>query len=49
MGSVSRMVVPGPSWGARAMVPWWRWTISLAMERPRPVPPDYRERALSTR
>ena len=46
---VSRMVVPGPSWGARAMEPWWRFTISLAMERPRPVPPDSRERALSTR
>ena len=48
MGSVSRMVVPGPSCGASAMEPWWRWTISLAMESPRPVPPDSRERALST-
>ena len=47
--AIKYMVVPGPSWGARAMTPWCRWTISRAMERPRPVPPDSRDRALSTR
>ena len=33
----------------RVIRPWWRSTISLAMDSPRPVPPDWRERALSTR
>ena len=42
-------MVPGPSWGISSSLPWWRCTISRAMESPRPVPPDSRERALSTR
>ena len=49
MGNTSRTVVPGPSWGARAREPLCRSTSSRAMESPRPVPPDSRERALSTR
>ena len=46
MGSSMRMVVPGPGRSTRAMMPSWRSTISLAMERPRPVPPDSRDRVL---
>ena len=48
-GSVKRMVVPEPSCGGSESVPWWRCTISHAMDSPSPVPPDSRERALSTR
>ena len=48
-GSSSRTVVPGPARSTMESEPLWRWTISDAMDRPRPVPPDSRERALSTR
>ena len=44
-----RRVVPGPGRSTRLRLPsCWRM-ISWAMESPRPVPPDSRERALSTR
>ena len=48
-GSSMRTVSPGPDRSTSLMVPSCRSTISFAMESPRPVPPDSRERALSTR
>ena len=47
--SSMRTVVPGPSRSTRLKLPSWRWMISWAIDRPRPVPPDSLDRALSTR
>ena len=44
-----RTASPGPSLSASSSTPWCRSMISLAMDRPSPVPPDWRDRALSTR
>ena len=49
VGRVKRKVEPWASSLSARMVPWWANTMCLAMARPRPVPPDSRERALSTR
>lgn len=48
-GSVKWKVAPEPSSLSAQMRPLWARTICLAMASPRPVPPDSRERALSTR
>ena len=47
--SSMRRVVPGPGRSTSRSLPSCCRMISLAMDRPRPVPPDSRERALSTR
>ena len=43
------MLVPFPSSLSALTVPPWIWRICFTMERPRPVPPELRLRALSTR
>ena len=48
-GMVMRTEVPLPYSDEISMLPLCWFRISCAMERPRPVPPDSRERALSTR
>ena len=48
-GRVKKKVEPWPSALSTRMRPPWASTMCLAMARPRPVPPDSRERALSTR
>src|SRR5690606_20307377 len=48
-GSLTVTVVPLPTSESMAMTPPCARTISRAMERPSPVPPMLRERALSTR
>ncbi|MMZ58713.1 hypothetical protein D1872_207040 [compost metagenome] len=48
-GSVKVTLVPLPSSDCNEIVPPCALTISRAMERPSPVPPIFRDRALSTR
>jgi len=48
-GISKRKVAPCPSWLFTDTVPPCKSTMCLTMERPRPVPPFSRERALSTR
>ena len=42
-------VLPAFTWLSTVSVPPWISAIHFAMERPKPVPPNSRERALSTR
>ena len=49
VGRVKRKVLPWPSSLSARMEPPWASMMCLAIARPRPVPPDSRERALSTR
>src|SRR5579862_2242770 len=48
-GSTTVKVEPRPSWLSTVMPPCIRSTTCLTIDRPRPVPPTCRERALSTR
>ena len=49
VGRVNRKVLPWLSSLSARMEPPWASMMCLAMARPSPVPPDSRERALSTR
>ena len=49
VGRVNKKVEPWASSLSARMEPPWASMMCLAMARPRPVPPDSRERALSTR
>jgi hypothetical protein len=49
VGRVNRKVEPWARSLSARMEPPWANMMCLAMARPRPVPPDSRERALSTR
>ena len=49
VGSRIVKVVPTPGMLSTTIVPAWACTMCLTMERPRPVPPRLRLRALSTR
>ena len=48
-GSRTVKVLPAPGWLSTAISPPRPWTTCLTIERPRPVPPRARLRALSTR
>ena len=48
-GSRTRKVVPRPDSVSKSMVPPWDSTALLQIASPSPVPPEARERALSTR
>ena len=48
-GSLTVKVLPAPGWLETSMEPPWASTMALQMARPRPVPPRWLERALSTR
>ena len=48
-GSNNVKVEPLPNWLSTLTVPFMRSMMCLTMERPKPVPPTSRERALSTR